>query len=310
MKAIRLHAHGGPEQLVYEDAPQPQPAEGEVLVRVYAAGVSAQELTWSTTWQTAAGAERRLPIPSHEVSGVVVGTGPGMGGVPVGLEVYGLTDFRRDGAGAEYCIAAPAELAPKPRALDHVRAAAVPLGALTAWQALFDHAHLSAGQIVLIHGAAGSVGTFAVQLSHWAGARVIGTASARNREFLRDLGADEVIDYTATRFEDAVHDVDVVLDAVGGDTLDRSWPVLKKGGILVSVVNVPSQEQAAAYGVRAAFFIVQPSRDQLMRIGDLIDAERVRPIVARVFPLSEARRAYELGLEGHTHGKLILRVAA
>ncbi len=310
MKAIRLHAHGGPEQLVYEDAPQPQPAEGEVLVRVYAAGVSSQELTWSTTWQTAAGAERRLPIPSHEVSGVVVGAGRRVAGVATGAEVYGLTDFRRDGAEAEYCIALPAELSLKPHAVDHVRAAAIPIGALTAWQALFDHAHLSAGQTVLIHGAAGGVGTFAVQLSHWAGARVVGTASARNREFLHDLGADQVIDYTATRFEDVIRDVDVVLDAVGGDTLDRSWPVLKKGGILVSVAQVPSQKQAAAYGVRAAFFIVQPSRDQLMRIGDLIDAERVRPVVAQIFPLSEARQAYELGLGGHTRGKLILRVVA
>lgn len=219
MKAIRIHGRGGPDQLVYEDAPQPRPGPGEVLVRVYATGVIAPELTWSATYQTKAGSTRTLPIPGHDLSGVVEEVGPDVTTLTRGSEVYALTAFDRDGAEAEYTIALPSELAPRPHTLDHVQAAAVPLTALTAWQALFDHANLAAGQIVLIHGAAGGVGVFAVQLARWAGAHVIATASARNRDFLRELGANEIIDYSTTRFEEVVRDVDLVFDTVGGDTL-------------------------------------------------------------------------------------------
>ena len=194
MKAIRMHGRGGPERLVYEDAPQPHPDAGEVLVRVYATGVIATELSWSATYQTKGGSARALPIPGHDLSGVVVEVGSGVTALTRGSAVYALTAFDRDGAEAEYTIALPGELAPKPRALDHVQAAAVPLTALTAWQALFEHAGLSAGQTVLIHGAAGGVGVFAVQLARWAGAHVTATASARNRDFLRELGANEIID--------------------------------------------------------------------------------------------------------------------
>src|SRR5690242_17634264 len=208
MKAIRIHAPGGPQGLVYEDIPPPRPREGEVLVRVYAVGITPMELTWKTS----TGAVRPLPIiPGHELSGVVSEVGPAVTEVAVGDAVYALTDFLRDGAQAEYTIALPTELAPKPHSLDHVQAAAVPLSALTAWQALFEHAKLSAGQTILVHGASGGVGIFVVQLAHWIGANVIGTASAHNRDLLRDLGADEVIDYTRHRFEDMVHDADVVI---------------------------------------------------------------------------------------------------
>jgi NADPH:quinone reductase-like Zn-dependent oxidoreductase len=308
VKAIHIHGRGGPEHLVYEDAPQPHPGLGEVLVRVYAAGVIASELTWSATYQTNTGSIRSLPIPGHDLSGVVEEVGSGVTTISKGTAVYALTAFDRDGAEAEYTIALPGELAPKPRTLDYVEAAAVPLTALTAWQALFNHAGLVAGQTILIHGAAGGVGVFAVQFARWAGAQVIATASARNRDLLQKLGANQIIDYTTTRFEEVVHDADVVLDTVGGDTLERSYEVVKPGGVLVSVASPPSPERAKAHGVRSVWFVVEPSREQLIQIGDLIDARRIRPIIETVLPLSQARQAYEQGARGHTRGKIVLRV--
>src|SRR5712691_11739855 len=270
MKAIRLHGHGGPHHLVYEDAPQPRPGAEEVLVRVYATGVIANELQWDMTYQTKAGSPRALPIPGRDLSGVVEEVGYGVTALARGDEVYAMLDYGYDGAEAEFTIALPNELAPKPRTLDHVQAAAVPLSALTAWQALFVHASLAAGQTILIHGAAGGVGVFAVQLAHWAGAHVIATASARNRDFLHELGANEVIDYTTTRFEEVVHDVDLVFDTVGGDTLQRSWQVIKPGGVLVTIVSPPpSFENAKAHGIRPFWFVVEPNRDELIQIGTL-----------------------------------------
>ena len=309
MKAIRIHGRGGPERLVYEDVPQPHPGQGEVVVRVYATGVIANELRWDETYETKAGSKRVLPIPGRDLSGVVEEVGPGTPTLTKGSQVYAMTDYGRDGAEAEFTIALPSELAPKPRTLDYVQAAAVPLTALTAWQALFEHASLVAGQTVLIHGAAGGVGVFAVQLAHWAGAHVIATASARNRDFLHELGANEVIDYTTTRFEDGVHDVDLVFDTVGGDTLQRSWQVIKPGGVLVTIVSPPpSFENAKAHSVRPVWFIVEPNREQLIQIGALIDAGHIRPIIDTVFLLSQARQAYEQGARGHTRGKIVLRV--
>jgi NADPH:quinone reductase-like Zn-dependent oxidoreductase len=328
MKAIRIHGRGGPDHLVYEDAPQPGPGPGEVLVRVYAAGVIANELKWDETYQTKAGTPLTLPIPGRDLSGVVAEVGPGVPAVPAvpgvtsttltrGSEVYALLDYGRDGAQADYAVALPNELVLKPSTLDHVQAAAVPLSALTAWQALFDHAHLAAGQTVLIHGGAGGVGVFAVQLAHWAGARVITTTSARNRDFMRELGVgvNEIIDYTTTRFEEVVHDVDVVFDTVGGDTLERSGQVIKPGGVLVSIVS-PTPPTAEAKGgrggggddVRFVYFIVGPNPDELIQIGALIDAGHLRPIIDTVFPLAQARQAYEQAAKGHTRGKIVLRV--
>ena len=310
MKAIRIHGRGGPEHLVYEEAPQPHPGQGEVLVRVYATGVIANELRWDETYETKAGSKRVLPIAGRDLSGVVEEVGPGTPPLTKGSQVYAMTDYGRDGAEAEFTIALPSELAPKPCTLDYVKAAAVPLTALTAWQALFEHASLVAGQTVLIHGAAGGVGVFAVQLAHWAGAHVIATASARNRDFLHELGASEVIDYTTTRFEDGVYDVDLVFDTVGGDTLQRSWQVIKPGGVLVTIVSPPpSFEKAKAHGIHPFWFVVEPNRDELIQIGTLIDAGHLRPIIDTVFPLSQARQAYEQGARGHTRGKIVLRVA-
>lgn len=310
MKAIRIHGRGGPDHLVYEDVPQPHPGPGEVLVRVYATGVIVNELRWNETYETKAGSKRVLPIPGLDLSGVVVEVGSGITALTEGAEVYAMVDYGRDGAEADFTIALPGELAPKPRQLDYVQAAAVPLSALTAWQGIFEHASLVAGQTVLIHGGAGGVGVFAVQLARLAGAHVIATASARNREFLRELGADEFVDYTAMRFEDVVHDVDVVFDLVGGDTLQRSWQVIKPGGTLVSVVSPrPSFEEATAHDVHAVWFVVEPNREQLIQIGALIDAGKLRPIIDAVFPLFQARQAYEQGMKGHTRGKIVLRVS-
>lgn len=310
MKAIRMHSKGGPELLVYEDAPKPQLQPGDALVRVSASSITKTELTWSETYTTCDGTTPRLPtIPGHEFSGVVEEISAGVTDVKVGEAVYGLASFCRDGSAAEYIAIRAADLAPKPKTLDHVQAASIPLAALTAWQAFFDHASVNKGKRVLIHGAAGGVGVFAVQIANWAGAEVIATASASNHDFLGELGAHEVIDYTKVRFEDELSDLDMVLDAVGDDTCDRSFGVLRRGGTLVSVAAEPSAEKAKEFGVHALFFIVEPNRTQLMEIAHLIDAGKIRPILDTVLPLDQARQAFERGLTDHARGKIVLRVA-
>ena len=308
MKAIRIHRLGGPEGLVYEDVPIPALLPGDALVRVHAAGNSPAEFTWRL-YETPDGRSRLPKIPSHEVSGVVAAVAPGVRDVGVGDAVYGLTDFSRDGAAAEYMAAPAAELALKPRSLDHASAAAVPLSALTAWQALFDHAQLAPGQTVLVHGGAGGVGSFAVQFARWRGARVIATASARNLGFVRELGADDVIDYNATPFETVARDVDVVLDTVGGSVTERSWSALRPGGLLVTIVRQPP-EWTTGRAARGLFFIVETRRTQLDEMSRLFDAGVVRPIVEAVLPLDRAREAYERGIKEHPRGKLILAVSA
>jgi NADPH:quinone reductase-like Zn-dependent oxidoreductase len=309
MKAIRIHGRGGPDHLVYDEVPKPHPGPGEVLVRVAASGIIVTELTWDVTYQTAASEPRPLPIPGRDLSGVVAEVGTGVSDVAVGDAVYAMLGYGRDGAEADYAIALPSELAPKPRTLDDVQAAAVPLSALTAWKALFIHAQVSPGHRVLIHGAAGGVGTYAVQFAHWAGAHVLATASARNTDFLRGLGADQIIDYAASRFEDVAHDVDVVFDLVGGDTLTRSWRVVREDGVVVSVVSPRPTEQAPRPEVRFVWFIVEPSGEQLRQIGALLDAGQVRPVVYQVFPLAAARQAYDAGLHGHPRGKIVLSIS-
>jgi NADPH:quinone reductase-like Zn-dependent oxidoreductase len=309
MKAVRLHRRGGPEQLSYEDAPKPTPGAGDALVRVHACAITPTELSWGTTYTRRDGVERLPTIPGHELSGVVEAVSQDVAAPRVGDAVYALTDFWRDGAAADYVVVRARDLAPKPKNLSHTQAAAVPLSALTAWQALFDHAGLVKGQRVLIHAAAGGVGTYAVQLAKGRGAYVIGTARAINADFLRALGADDVIDYTAVRFEDRVHDVDVVLDSVGGDTLERSWSVLCKGGVLVTIADSAPAEKAATYGVRGVEFIVEPSRAQLIEIARLIDTGALRVIVEATYPLPDTRAAFVRGLGGHNRGKLILSVA-
>jgi NADPH:quinone reductase-like Zn-dependent oxidoreductase len=292
-RVVRLRAPGGPEQLALEETDRPRPGREEALVRVHAAAITRGELEWPLD---------RLPaIPSYELSGVVqeVG-GPGVARVAAGDEVFALTRFDHDGVAADY-TAVPAELlVPRPRALSHAESAAIPLPALTAWQGLFDHGRLDAGQRVLIHGAAGSVGAFAVQLARAAGARVIGTASAASRESVLELGAHQVID-AATRFEDAVGHVDVVFDTVGGERLRRSPAVLRAGGRLVSVVEEPPDG--------GVYFIVSANHDQLRSITRRADTGELRPQPVEVYPLTSAREAFARSLEPGRRGKVVLAVA-
>jgi len=308
MLAVRMHGYGGPEVLRFEEALRPKPGVGEILVRVHAAGVNPID------WKIREGylkqaVEYALPlIPGWDYSGVVEATGPGSDRFEEGDEVFGRSDITLDGSYAEYMVVKETDAAFKPRSVDHVHAAAVPLAALTAWQSLFDASQLENGQSVLIHAAAGGVGHFAVQLAKWCGAHVIGTGSAANQEFLRELGVDEPVDYQATRFEDVAHDVDIVLDTMGGDTQKRSWNVLKKGGILVSIVNPPSQHEAETNGVRQAFVRGQSNSSQLAEIANLVDNAELMAVVETVLPLSEARRAQELSQAGHTRGKIVLLV--
>jgi NADPH:quinone reductase-like Zn-dependent oxidoreductase len=304
MKAIRLHARGGPEAFAYEDAPEPRPNNAEVLVRVCAAAVTPTELLWPPTWVASTGEPRFPVILGHEFSGIIAAVGDGVTDVAVRSPVYGVNDWFGNGALAEYCVARAAEVAPKPRSVDHLAAAVTPISALTAWQGLIERARLTGGERVLVHGAAGAVGSFAVQLARWRGATVFGTASPHNTAFVRGLGADTVIDYRAVRFEEVAREMDVVFDTVGGDTLDRSWGVLKPGGRLVTIAA--SVEGTSDAREREAFFIVRPDREQLNEIGRLIDAGQLRPVVDRVFPLAQARQAFE---HKPARGKVVLSVA-
>jgi NADPH:quinone reductase-like Zn-dependent oxidoreductase len=309
MKAVRIHSYGGPEVLQYEETSRPEAAAGEVLIRVHAAGVN--PLDWKVRSGYVKGFLRhRFPlILGWDVSGVVEAVGRRVADFKRGDAVYALLDFTRDGAYAEYVVAPVRDVARKPASLDHVHTAAVPLAASTAWQSLFDVAKLEAGQRVLIHGAAGGVGHFAVQLAKWKGARVIGTASGRNENSVRGLGADEVIDYSTTRFEDRVSNIDVVLDLIGGDTQQRSWKILKKGGMLVSTVGVSSTQSLGGQGARGETLLVHPDAGQLARIAELIDGGQLKPVINTVLPLTEAAKAHELSQTGHIHGKIVLKAS-
>ena len=308
MKAVCIYGYGDPSVLVYEDAPRPHPDDGEVLVRVHAAGINPVD------WKVREGHLKEMLhhtfplVLGWDVSGVVAGVGAHIAHLKVGDEVFSRPDIARDGAYAEYLVIKESEVALKPKSIDHIHAAALPLAGLTAWQTLFDAAGLQPGQRVLIHAAAGGVGHLAVQLAKWKGAHVIGTAAAHNHAFLRELGVDQAIAYDTQRFEEVVEPVDVVLDTIGGDVQARSWKVLKRGGILVSVVSPPSGEIADAQGVRQAFVFIQPNAAQLTEIAQLVDAQRLKVVVETVLPLSDATRGQELSERGHQRGKIVLRV--
>lgn len=308
MQAVRFHSYGGPEVLVLEEVARPQAGADEVLVQVHAAGVNPID------WKVRAGhlkdwLPHQLPlILGWDVSGVVEAVGPDVTAFKSGDAVYGMLDHMRDGAYAEYVAARTGDLVRKPRSIDHVQAAGVPLAALTAWQSLFEVANLAPWHTVLIHAAAGGVGHFAVQFAKWKGAKVIGTASAGNATFLKELGADRVIDYRTTQFEEVVSEVDVVLDTIGGDTQERSWQVLKKGGMLVATLGISSPEAARQHGVRGEGVRVHANTAQLTQIAALIDAGDLKPAVTTMLPLAEAARAHELGQTGHVRGKIVLKV--
>jgi NADPH:quinone reductase-like Zn-dependent oxidoreductase len=303
MKAVQIHAFGGPEVLQYEDVPQPQPNANEILVRVHAAGVNPVD------WKIREGyLSATLPlIMGIDFSGMVESVGSGVTKYRSGDAVFGQV-ADESGGYAEYAVAMESDVARKPEGLDHIRAAALPVAGLVPWQALFDTANLTAGQTVLIHGAAGGVGSFAVQFAKWKGARVIGTASGDHVEQVRQLGADEVIDYRKTKFEEVARDIDVVLDTIGGETQERSWRVLKRGGVLASLVQPPPAEKAAAHGVRGFFVRQKANGDQLATIADLIVKGKVKVKVETVLPLKEAAKAQELSKTGHSGGKIVLEV--
>ena len=307
MKAIRIHQYGGPEVLAQVETQRPTPGPNELLIKVEAASVNPFD------WKVRAGYMKHfLPLTfpatlGWDVSGTVEEVGAAVTRFKRGDEVY--TRLEAGGGYAEYAVAEETIVARKPTTSDHVQAAAVPTAGLTAWQALFEVAQLSAGQKVLIHGAAGGVGNFAVQFAKAKGAYVIGTASSRNQPLLRELGVDKAVDYNKTPFEDVVRDVDVVLDTIGGETQERSFEVLKKGGILVSIVQPPSQELATKYGVRALFYGAHASSSDLAEIAKLIDSDKVKPVVETVLPLAEARQAHELSQSGHARGKIVLKAA-
>jgi NADPH:quinone reductase-like Zn-dependent oxidoreductase len=309
MKALRIHSFGGPEVMRLEDLPVPQPQDDEILLRVYAASVNPVDYKTRAGKYPAVGSDK-LPVTlGRDVSGTVESAGPRVQGLKQGDAVYALLGPDR-GAFAEYVAVKAMEAALKPARLSHPEAAAVPLAALTAWQGLFDHGGLKAGQRVLIHGAAGGVGHFAIQFAKAFGATVLTTVSSPDLNFVRELGADQAIDYKARRFEEVARDIDLVFDLVGGETQERSWAVLKPGGILVSTLGQPSREKAKEHRARGAGYMAQPNAGQLSEIARLIDAGKIRPVIAATSPLNAAALAELLQEVGHVHGKLVLELAA
>nr|WP_292378216.1 NADP-dependent oxidoreductase [Methanosarcina sp. UBA289] len=304
MKAIRIHEFGGPDVLKYEEIPESQPGPGEVRIRVVAAGVNPID------WKIRRG-YMELPLPmtvGSDVAGIVDMVGQGVDSFRPEDEVFGKASAGQGGY-AEYTVVSSTQIALKPSSIGFIESAAIPTAGLAAWQSLFDIAGLERGQTVLIHGAAGGVGTFAVQFAKWKGAYVIGTASSKNAEFLKSIGCDEVIDYRNQRFEEIVSSLDVVLDTIGGDTLERSWGVLKPGGFLVTTVASIPEGVPEKYGVRADRLMTQADGRELAQIAAIIDEQKIKPIVTTVLPLTDARKAHEMSETGHARGKIVLRVA-
>jgi NADPH:quinone reductase-like Zn-dependent oxidoreductase len=310
MMAWRVHAFGPPDVMKFDRIPRPDPGRDEVLVKVEAAGVG----PWDG-WIRAGKSALPQPLPltlGSDLAGDVVAVGPGVSRPRVGDQVYGVTNPEFLGAYAEYAVASATMVASKPSSLDYIEAASVPVVAVTARQALFDHARLTTGQTVVIHGAAGNVGAYAVQLARRAGLHTIATAAAADAAFVRDLGADRVIDYKTEPFEDSVKGVDAVVDLVGGDTQRRSFQVLRRGGKLISLVSEPDQGLARRLGVEAAFFLVKVTTEGLAEIASLIDEGKLRTRVGAVLPFAEARQTHLMleGLRPHPKGKIVLSDAA
>ena len=309
MKAIVVHEYGGPEVLHYEEAPRPQPNDNEVLIRVLAASVNPVDAA-IRSGKYAEYFHTKLPlIPGMDAAGVIEKAGSKITALKGGDPVYAFFTLREEGGYAEFALAKEGEVARKPSSITYEEAAAVPAAGSTAWQALVDAAKLGAGQTVLIHGGSGGVGHFAIQIAKARGARVIATASTANQEFLKKLGVDQAIDYTATKFEDVVKDVDVVLDAVGGDTLRRSYSVVKKGGIIVTIAGEPDQAALDAHGIRGVSISAAPKSETFAELTRLIEDGKVKPVVTQVFPRAEVAKAQEQIATRHTRGKIILRVS-
>jgi NADPH:quinone reductase-like Zn-dependent oxidoreductase len=304
MRVVQIHRYGGPEELKLEERPRPEPQAGEALVQVHAAGVNPID------WKIRQGVMHVFqPVtfpftPGIELAGVVAAVGPEVRSFALGQAVYAQVAA---GAYAEFLAVGVEALAPKPERLTFVEAAATPVGARTAWRTLFDHGHLAAGQRVLIQGAAGGVGQFAVQLAKWRGAEVIGTAAPENLEFVRSLGADRVVDYTTSQVESVVNGLDLALDTVGEATLRSSMAVLRPGGALISLNAVPSQQEAQALGVRA-LMSRGPASVSLETLTQLIEEGHLRVTVGMTFALRDVQQAHEAGQRGHGRGKIVLRI--
>ncbi len=304
MKAIIINTYGNEDVVNYTDVTRPEPKAGEILVKVHFAGVNPVD------WKIRNGLGERLGLKlpimlGGEIAGTIEKIGDDVRDFTEGDKVYGIIT---SGGFAEYAIAKPGDIAHKPQSLDFENAAAIPLGALTAWQAIFSLANLSRGQRILITGASGGVGSLAVQLAKAKGAYVIGTASGRNEEFVRSLGADEFVDYTKQNFEEVVTDVDVVFDTVGGGTFKKAFQTLKKGGFLVTAVEFPSEEKAREFGINAARVYCKPNAEQLTTISELIDEGRLKARVATVLPLAEVNQALQLSESGRARGKIVLQI--
>src|SRR5262245_32934926 len=308
MKAVVIHEYGGPDVLKYEDGPRPAPTDNQLLVRVIAAGVNPVDgMIRSGMF---ANEKRAFPIIlGGDIAGVVEKVGSKITKFKPGDPIFAYVSLDNSGGYAQYALVTEREAAPKPKLLTYVDAAAVPIVALTAWQALIDTAKLGSGQTVLIHGGSGGVGSFAIQIAKVRGAKVIATASTANQDFLKQLGADVAIDYTRQKFEDIAKDVDVVLDSIGRDTLARSYGVVRKGGTIVSLVARPNQAELDKHGVRGTALSVEPNSEELAEIGKLIDEKKIKVIVSQTFPLSQAKKAQEQVATGHTRGKIVLKVA-
>ena len=307
MKAVIAHEYGAPEVLKSEQVRRPEPNKDEALVRVIASGVNpADPLTLSGKYAREFGTHLPL-IPGYEIAGIVEKTGANITKLKVGDAVYGYPTF--GGGWADYITVKEWEVAVKPKTLNFVESAAVPMSALTAWQALVDVAKLQPGQTILIHGGSGGVGSFAIQIAKARGARVIATASTANQDLLKQLGADVAIDYTKTKFEDVAKNVDAVLDPVGKETLARSYDVVKKGGIVMSLVALPDRAELQKRGIHGAAISVHPDSEDLAEIAQLIDAGKIKPMVTQVLPLSEAIAAEQQAATHHTRGKVVLRIA-
>jgi NADPH:quinone reductase-like Zn-dependent oxidoreductase len=309
MKAVVLHEHGGPEVLKYEDVPRPEPKDDEVLVRVMAAGVNPVD-TYVRQGRSKGGSVEQAMILGYDIAGVVEKAGDQVKNFKPGDAVYAYLSVPRGGGYAQYAIVKPEEMSRKPKNIDFEKAAAVPLAATTAWQALVDTAKIESGQTVLIHGGSGGVGSFAVQIAKARGAKVIATASTANQDLLKQLGVDRPIDYTKTKFEDVVKDVNVILNAVRGDTLARSYGVVKKGGIIVSITDEPDAAECAKHEIRCLRMMAHPDAKVLEELTKLIEANKITPFVSQTFPLADAAKAHEQIETHHTRGKIVLTIGS
>ena len=308
MKAIVAHEYGGPDVLKYEDAPRPEPKDDEMLVKVVAAGVNSFDGVMRSGKYAKPNGTQLPWHPGYDIAGVVEKVGGKVTKFKVGDAVYAFITILKGGGYAEYAVAKQSDAALKPATISFVEAAGAPSVALTAWQAIVDKANVRSGQTVLIHGASGGVGLFAIPIAKIRGAKVFATASTANQDFLKQLGADVAIDYKTQNFEDIAKDVDAVIDGVGGETLARSYPIVKKGGIIVSLTDRVDQAQLDKYGIRGASLVVQNNGDELAQIGKLIDEKKIKVIVSETFSLAEADKAEAKADTGHARGKIVLKV--